>query len=247
MQYLDYQRPSKWKSSQLTKHTLLVALAVFIWFLPLTHNLCVQIDTKAFHALNGSLQFSHLWQLLWGYLNHPNENWLNVVLMAGINIIGVFSLPPSRRPAALAGILYFWLFFQLALTTTHVIFSDWLSVGRESPSLVLTPSVVLSDALNMPHLKVYSENSFPAGHTLVLFFWASFSVLYCKPWVRKIIYAMVIMFTLPRLFSGAHWLSDVVFTIFYALFWFELAIATPLFRIAIRNIEKLIRKIGFAA
>lgn len=240
MQYLDSKTQANWQVSRLTQYALLVGICLSVWFSPITHSYCTWLDAKTFEVLNSSLLHSRAWQLLWGYLNHPNESWLNVIFMLAINIIGIYSLPHIRRRAATAGVIYFWLFFQLILLFTNKFFSVWLDIHRASPSLVITPWVLLTDSLNIAGLKVSSSNSFPAGHALVLIFWVKFTTLYSKPWVHKIAWLTVLMLILPRMFSGAHWLSDVIFTVCYALLWFEIAIGTPLFKFATGSIQKLI-------
>jgi membrane-associated phospholipid phosphatase len=240
MQYLDYKTETKWQVSKLTQYFLLVGICLLVWLSPATHPYCAWLDAKTFEVLNSSLLYSNSWQLLWGYLNHPNESWLNVIFLAMINIIGIYSLPRIRRRKAVAGVIYFWLFFELVLLFTNKFFSGWLGIHRDSPSLVITPWVLLTESLNIASLKISSTNSFPAGHALVLIFWAKFTMLYSKPWVHKLVWLTVLVLILPRLFSGAHWLSDVIFTVCYALLWFEVAAGTPLFGFATRNIEKLI-------
>jgi hypothetical protein len=240
MQYLDYRTNQQWQSVQLTQYALLIVLSLLIWFIPVTHTWCTNLDLMAFNAFNGSLLYSRPWQLLWGYLNHPNETWLNVVWMFAVNVVGIFSLHSSRRRKATAGVMYFWLFFQLVLLVTHKLFNDWIEVGRASPSMVLNPWVVLTDALNIPTLKVTSSSCFPAGHALVLIFWAQFTNLYSKPWVHKLSWTTAVVLTLPRLFSGAHWLSDIIFTVFYAQLWFILAHGTPFFAYATNKLEKFL-------
>lgn len=240
MQYLDYKAQTKWEVSKLTQYFLLVGICLALWFNPVTRPYCTWLDAKTFEVLNSSLLHSHAWQLLWGYLNHPNESWLNVIFMLAINIIGIYSLPSIRRRAATAGVIYFWVFFQFILLFTNKFFSGWLDIHRASPSLVISPWVLLTESLNMANLKVSSTNSFPAGHALVLIFWAQFSLLYSKGWVHKLIWLTVLVLILPRMFSGAHWLSDIVFTVCYALLWFAIAAGTPLFGFATRRIEKLI-------
>ncbi len=225
-------------TDQLTKYSILIAACLFAWALPSSQTLCSMVDERTFFFLNSSLLYSREWQLLWGYLNHPNENWLNVCVMFGINIIGIFSLPKPQRRAGIVGVLYFWLFFQLVLLMTHCIFAKWLVVQRASPSTIFTPLVILSDTLSMPDLKTVSYNCFPAGHAIVAVYWAKFTFLYSKPKVYPIVLATVAFLLLPRLFTGAHWLSDIVFSIFYALLWFAIAHGTPLFALATRCIDQ---------
>lgn len=213
---------NKQKASELTKYVLLVSSCVLLWIHPYTHSYCVWLDYKFFEILNSSLLYSHKWQLLWGYLNHPNESWLNIVVMAIINIIGIYSLPKDKRSKAFTGVAFFWVFFQLILLFTNKTFSGLLGIQRASPSLVITPWVVLSDALNISSLKISSNCCFPSGHVLVAIFWAKFTVLFSKKWLHPLIVITAAMVMLPRLFSGAHWLSDAVFTICYALLWFKI-------------------------
>lgn len=243
MKDLDFNNYNASKENHLTKHVLLASMSLLIWCLPATHDFCVFLDVQTFRILNSSLQYSKIWQLLWAYLNHPNEKWLNVIFMSGLNILGIFSLPKSKQSQAVTGVIYFWLVFQFVLLITHECFASWLMIKRTSPSLVLTPTVNLAEVLNLPMIKISSRNCFPAGHALVLIFWSKFSILYSKKWMHKIIYATVIILLLPRLFSGAHWLSDIVFTTYYALLWFALAAYTPLFRLT-KYIENPINLIG---
>lgn len=240
MQYLDYKTQTKWRVSKLTQCALLVGICLALWFSPITGPYCAWLDAKAFEVLNSSLLHSHAWQLLWGYLNHPNESWINVIFLAAVNIIGIYSLPRIRRRQDLAGVIYFWIFFEFVLLFTNKFFSGWLDIHRVSPSLEITPWVLLTESLNIADLKVSSTNSFPAGHALVLIFWAKFTILYSKPWVHKLVWLTVLILILPRMFSGAHWLSDIIFTVCYALLWFEIAAGTPLFGFATRHIQKLI-------
>ncbi len=242
MQYIDYKTETQWRVDKLTQYALLVGICLLVWFIPSTHLFCAWLDAKTFEILNSSLLNSHSWQLLWGYLNHPHESWINVIFLAGVNIVGIYSLPSIRRRRAIAGVIYFWMFFQFILLFTNKFFSVWLDIHRASPSLVITPWVLLTESLNIANLKVSSANSFPAGHALVLIFWAKFTMLYSKPWVHKLVWLTVLLLILPRMFSGAHWLSDIVFTVCYALLWFAVATGTPFFEFATGHIQKLIGK-----
>lgn len=205
-----------------------MAIFLTLWFVPTTHRICAYIDYQVYAALNQSLLHSHAWQLFWGYLNHPNETWLNIIFMAGINILGVSTLPKAQRKRAIIIVMYCWLSFQIVLYLTHKIFCDWIEIQRNSPSIMIEPWVILSETLQIPNIKVYSHSSFPAGHILVLIYWSKFIDMYSKVNVRLIAYATVLILTMPRMISGAHWLSDVVFTIIYAMLWFQLFTLPPL-------------------
>lgn len=241
MQYLEPAITPKWETAQLVKSFLIMIAFLALWFIPVTHDACAYIDAQIFSALNQSLLYSHYWQMLWGYLNHPNETWLNIVFMAAINIIGVITLPKAQRLRASIIVAYCWIAFQFVLFATHKIFADWIEVQRLSPSILIKPWVILSEALNIPDIKVYSHSSFPAGHVLVLIFWARFIELYAKRWVQILAIATAVLLTLPRMISGAHWASDIIFTIVYSTVWFNLATGTPLFAYVLNNASLWLR------
>jgi len=235
-----YVLQGSWQPLQLAKSFALVILCLLLWFLPITHNICEHLDIELAYALNHSLLFGRAWQLLWGYLNHPNENWMNIIFMFTINMLGIFTIPKNQRLRAIALVIYCWITFQICLLVTHKIFADWIEVQRNSPSLSIEPWNILSELLNIPNIKVYSHSSFPAGHALVLVFWLKFIELYANTKVQILAAITAVMLTLPRLISGAHWISDIIFTICYSLFWFHLVVGTPLFALAINFLEQSI-------
>lgn len=239
MQYLDFKGNTDQKAYQLTKYSLLVLLCLCIWFLPATHDICQSLDEKIFRTLNNSTKYPRIWGLWWAYLSHKYETWLNLFLLIGINIFAVIKQPYFRRAKALSNFIYFWLFFQIILIMTNFVSDDLLAIHRICPSIALKDVVNLSDFYEIPNLKVTSSDCFPAGHALALVFWARFSMQFSKPWLQKIILAIALILTLPRLFSGAHWTSDVIFTIFYSLLWYEIAVAIPFYPYAIKKLEKL--------
>lgn len=240
MLYLDIDSNNNIKAIQPTKYLLLVLLCLAIWFLPATQEICKTIDLKFFRFLNNSLKYSDTWATFWAYLNHKNETYLNLIFLIGINICSIFSQPKFRRLQAFSYILYFWLAFQGVLILNHFIIRDILDIQRLSPSIATLSVLNLSDYLNIPNLKITSSDCFPAGHALVLIYWAKFSMRYSKPWLQRVIIALAMVLIFPRLFSGAHWLSDVLFTICYSMFWFELAANTRLFYLN-KKLESFLR------
>ncbi len=226
---------------KLTQSGFLIILCLFAWHYPTTNFLCQYLDVKTFRLLNNSLLNSSSLQVFWGYLNHHHESWLNVCVMIAINITSIFMVAKYERKRNFSAILYFWLFFQIVLFITHFIFSDLLNIRRLSPSMLYSPLAILSELLNNSNIKVFSTNCFPAGHALVAIYWANFSLRYT---FNKLLKGLIILATaliiLPRLYSGAHWLTDIVFTIFYALFWFYIAQAKKLFIPCTNFITKII-------
>ncbi len=243
MQYLYYKSSNR-QAKQLTLFSVLMLAGLVLWFHPHTSKICHAIDSQAFLLLNGSLKHSTALQYFFGYLNHPSESWLNVIFMAATNILGIYSLKPSLRTRAFVSVLYFWAFFQIVLFGTHAIFSDLLHMHRSSPSLTLPLQVPLHTILEIPKLRIFSTNCFPAGHTLVAVYWCFFSRRYAAEWVRLVIYTITILLILPRLFCGAHWLSDVLFTICYALVCLEIAKLDLFYKTSVKYLTKTLNFIG---
>lgn len=208
----------------LVVSTSILILLTMAWFTPTIGGMLHDLDKQIFYMLNGSLQISNSWAQFWGYLNHPNESWINLVVMLGINFGAVLTLKKEYRFKAGLYSLYFWIFFQVLLLITHLIFSDILSIKRSSPTLLIEPVVFLSKILNKSNVKEYSNNCFPAGHTLVAIFWLGFMWNYFKNKILRSTFVLVaILLCTNRLFTGAHWASDVIFTTFYALSWLFVA------------------------
>ena len=201
----------------LTSH-LLFFFALFLWFHPLTHALCVESDQAIFYLLNGSLSHNPAWQSVWGMLNHRRETGYNLILACCFNLWAIYQTKnPKLRMQCIKGFIYFWIFFELVFCLQEYFFHDFLKLARYSPSLVLTPSIRLSAVLQDPNIKDASQNCFPGGHAFALLYWALFS-LYLSPRRIGVLGLIFVLFLcLPRLFSGAHWMSDKVFSALLAL------------------------------
>ena len=229
MQQLFNDANPRWHIRSLLFSIIAIELCLLLWFSAYTSPWCVYLDTRFFLILNQTLLWSKHWAQLWGWLNHPAESWLNLVLMMLINILAIFSLPKNQRKKACMFVIYCWILFQLGLFLSHTIFGNsWLAIKRASPSLVISKSIKLSELVNFS-VKDHSENSFPAGHTFVLIYWAGFTVKYATQKFKFLTYLVSIILILPRLISGAHWLSDVIFTTAISYAWLTVVIGTPLY------------------
>ena len=195
------------------------------------------IDTKCFLFLNKNFLNSQFSQNFWGILSHKNESWINVVIMFGINLLSIFMIAkvPIRdtnflsinsnnfRYKVIAIVLYCWVSFQIVLLTNIIIFQKILHIHRDSPSIVIENAVRLSKILNNPNIKDYSNNSFPAGHALVLIYWTLFINLYAPKLIKIMATLLCVFLILPRMIVGAHWFSDTVFSFLLAWMYFNLS------------------------
>jgi len=202
---------------------------VGIWFVPYLQPTLQWCDKQIFLILNNTLHWHKGWLRFWGYLNHPAETWLNLVIMISINIFICITLKGKQKKLAFLNLFYYWFMFQLILPMNHVLFSDLLNIHRISPSLTLTPPIWLSEAMGIPGIKDASESTFPAGHTLVATYWLLFSLKTAPRAVYPILGITALLLCFNRLFSGAHWASDIIFTCVLALVWYYWVSLIPLY------------------
>ncbi|MBT4963913.1 MAG: phosphatase PAP2 family protein [Francisellaceae bacterium] len=200
---------------------VLFTLAIAIWKTPFLTNLVYQIDSLIYFVCNKLIGSSMIWTKFVGFLNHKHENWLNLVFMLTINFLMIASSKPYARKKIFWQIIYFWFFFQFVIYLTHFVFQDTLAIRRVSPSnIFIDTHNSISTILMSDSIKEASVTSFPAGHTLVAIYWCLFS-LSLKPGVilQRCIFLVTGLLCINRLLTGAHWGTDVIFTINLGFFF----------------------------
>ena len=195
-----------------------------MYYLSLFVSVFQSLDTECFLLLNKILLNNSVMQYIVGILSHKNESWINIIVMLLLNILAVFMVPKSNRNKAITIILYCWVSFQLFLLINGLFFHKILCINRNSPSVVIAGAIKLSNLLNNVNIKDYSNNSFPAGHTLVLVYWVLFINLYAPKKITILAIIISILIILSRVITGAHWLSDTLFSIFLGCLYFKLSI-----------------------
>ncbi len=210
---------------------LFMLFLLILWFSPLTQPFCQLIDNNIFFVLNGSLRNHPFLEYFWGMLNHRREVLLNLLAAAGISFWAIMATKdPILRKEQIKQVLYFWVCFEIGFQLQDVIFNRFLEIQRLSPSLVLQPVVKLSSLLENSNIKDFSRNSFPSGHAFAMIYWGSFTFISAPKHIARLGLLFAIFFCLPRLYSGAHWFSDEVFSGVLALVWLSWTINIPLYR-----------------
>ncbi len=200
-----------WRLKTLLLCHLIAALLLTTLFLPLTAPYWHAIDVAFFRAINSTLQDRPLWQLFWACANHKLADWVEDLCFLAFFIVHVRSAAKQLRGRKIAELLFCVLLIAAILYfVNRLLFRETLSIPRASPTLALEGSVRLSEEIPWMSIKDDSSKSFPGDHaTTALLFAATFS--YLASWrlgALAILYA--IFLCLPRLITGAHWLSDVV-------------------------------------
>ena len=105
---------------------------------------------------------------------------------------------------------------MLGFVPAALLFQPWrllvgeLSGEKPSPGRVFWNDMVRLDELSAG-AKVASDHSFPSDHTAVLIVWATYIFLAGDRKGRWLVWPVAVLLSLPRLFGGGHWVSDVLF------------------------------------
>jgi len=186
---------------------LFALLLLVSWLLPLTRELWQQWNHSTFYFLNGSLAGSEQWSFLWALLNNRAADLIPVIAIFPLLLKSdlIFKSTEVRQGfIGLCLLMILMLIFRTLLDKT----AKTMGWTGNSPSLEFTPFTSL-DAL-YPQLspKVSSGSSFPGDHASVLIIIASYCLLHVINRWSLLVLGLAIVFMLPRLFSGAHWLTD---------------------------------------
>ncbi|OQX30608.1 MAG: hypothetical protein B0D96_10615 [Candidatus Sedimenticola endophacoides] len=194
---------SQWRPLALSLGTLLPALLFVSWLYPPTRALWDGLDQAAFWAMNRSLAEGRWWQGLWAIANNRGFD-----LAAAGGMFALFAhyvLIHDRRR------LRYFIAVGLMMSLTIVIA---MQIGKAIPIERPSATALYPEALRLSQLvpeiptKDVSGDSFPGDHGLVLLLFAGFVLRYLPRGYGVLALALAVLFTTPRLMSGAHWLSD---------------------------------------
>lgn len=177
------------------------------WFFPPTRAAWDLIDQSLFYFLNGSLDSSPTVQAFWALANHKITDIVSAILMGIIFLVCVKSYHKKVVPILLYS---FCVIVGTALITkffAEPAFAELIG-KRISPSLTLEPVTFLSQNIDWISVKDGSKDSFPGDHTAVLAVWAGLLISFTGRKMAWVAIPYVVLFSLPRLVSGAHWATD---------------------------------------
>ena len=228
----DPRIQATWRWPALLGLNLLATALLASWLLPATRALWDGANLWLFRVLNGSLNQHPLWDWIWALSSIRVCDILVGALMLGLLIHSRWVFRAEElRPA-----LFTFVALLLVLVVVRVLFTKLvaqLGWQHASPSMQVAGAIHLSDSFpgleRLFELKDRSSRSFPGDHASVLLLWGLFMALFSRGWKLAASLALVLLFVLPRLVTGAHWLVDVaVGGLFIALLSFAWGYCTPL-------------------
>lgn len=219
------------------------ALFFFSWYLEPGSRVWQVIDHSVFRFLNGSLTDSPVMQVFWALANLKISDLFGALFMTSFSLLWVFDAPKELRPARIAQFIYLLIWFEAGiLLLKELIFPYLVSINflRDSPSIVHSGSVMLSESMGWLKVKDSSRWSFPGDHALIIFQWASFMALFSGYRLGILAFLSSCLFIMPRLIAGAHWLSDALCgSLPLALCIVAWATCTPLYPLILPYLTRL--------
>lgn len=188
--------------------TILGALLFMSWLIPAQSGFWYQVDAGVFFYFNHLLGESVAFRYLVAFTNlRPFD------AVAFLFMLGIFYQYYRRQDRAGKR----WMVcIGLTMLVTAVIakqFDMAMDFSRPSPtkffSLQGVPVLRVSELTGWP-AKDWSSMSFPGDHGMMLMIFSFFMLRYFG---RKAFFwsaLVVVVFSLPRIMAGAHWLTDVV-------------------------------------
>lgn len=200
-----------WNIKSLLFLHLSLGLVILSWTMPSTRLIWDYVDQKCFIFLHNWIQTSTFWQNFWAIANHKRVDWLHDVFMASFFLYYIKKGGATLRVKRMAELLISVLcFFSVICLINKTLIPTCFSISRHSPSLIYQGAIRLSTKINWLYIKDHSRTCFPADHgtTAVLFVRTVFFLMERKIGLIALLYGII--FCLPRLVLGAHYLSDIL-------------------------------------
>lgn len=246
MPHTANQRPTllaTWRWPALLGLHLSAALLLASWLWPAGQACWAQLDNATFALLNGSLAPQSLWSGVWAVASLRLFDLLAAGLMLALLIRKDWLFDQAERWQA----LFTFVALLAILLVIRVLFAklanayDW---QHSSPSLQVLGSVRLSEQYpwltEHLDLKDASKRSFPGDHASVLMLWGAFMALFARRAKLALVLGLTTLLMLPRLFAGAHWLSDdLVGGVILTVLAFAWGYCTPLASVLASTMQRL--------
>lgn len=235
-----------WRKTPLILANLIGLLLMLSWLIEPTRGLWLAFDEQLFWAMNRSLEWSEEWRRLWAIANNRAFD-----LVAAVAMLLLFAHQALLRDRKR---LQHYIAVGLLMFTTLLLV---MAISKEIPIERPSATAQFPEALRLTQLvpdiptKDYSSDSFPGDHGLVLLLCAGFAIAYLPRLHGVLALLFMVVFTLPRLMSGAHWVTDeIVGALSIGLIALSWLFATPLHRRLLdwfeQQVKRLFRRFGLS-
>jgi len=219
------------KPKPLILSILLILLLVASFLSPWTRPLWTFIDTHLFTFLNATLDGSPFSQHFWALLNHKRMDLVEDGIFLLFFIWGVSVTPKGQKLRRTFQFILISAVIACVIGFINRGPPQTLFALRDSPSLVITPCVRITQEILWKGIKDATTASFPGDHATTLLLFGFLYTAYVPRKLAGAAWFYVALRILPRLVVGAHWFSDIaVGSLSIALFFAACFLYTPLGR-----------------
>ena len=231
-------RPEDWHPAAFVSGCALSIAYLVSWLLEPTRSLWLALDERVFWALNETLGKGETWQIFWAVANNRA-----VDIVAALCMIGIFAVFVLRKGRDRTDV-----FVAVGLLLTGLIYSasqiaGAIMIERPSPTMVHPDALRLSQLVSWIPTKDISGDGFPGDHAVVLLISAGIFTYYLPRAYAVAAWVLAVVFIIPRIVSGAHWLTDdLVGSVAVAGFVLAYVLGTPLHSIITDRLERLVHR-----
>lgn len=164
------------------------------------------LDRFFFTVTNATLGSNPIWDGIWAISN--NRLFDLVAALALMTVFLCSGLTSTNR--RWSDLLVRAMIGALLGLLAQVLIHELVDLRRASPTLQFPDSQRLSRLATWIATKDASRNSFPGDHGLVMFSLVFYGWRYLGARARGAAALTALLFSLPRLMAGAHWLTDLL-------------------------------------
>lgn len=213
-----------------------IGLSIFFsWYVPVEHGVWFAVDKSIFYYFNEQLQPESTFAYLVGLTNVRHFDIISLLAM-----LALYAYYYSKQDHS--GKRKMW-FIGITMLLCAVVLNQLghlIPVQRCSPTGFFENIHLVSKMLPFK-TKDYSGDSFPGDHGLMLLIYAGFMLRYFGKKAFAVSCVIFIVFMLPRIMAGAHWLTDIaVGSLSIALVGLSWVLLTPLSDKCIDFLNKII-------
>lgn len=174
------------------------------WLLPEEHGFWQAADVGVFRFFNDLLPQSRAFMYFVALVNLRIFDAVPFCFMLAI-LYGHYrkKTPEGKRRLFCVGML-----MLLTAVAAKYVDAHWINIARLSPSRFFADANLVSELSGWP-AKDMAGDSFPGDHGMMLLIFSFYMLRYCGRRAFGRCLAVVAVFSLPRLMSGAHWLTDI--------------------------------------
>jgi membrane-associated phospholipid phosphatase len=154
-------------------------------------------------------------RIFWALANIKITDLFGAFFLFGCFVSYILEATGEERRKRSAQLLYILLWFEITiLLSKEVLITpliDALSLWRQGPTLVFPDtSYFLSNLISWHKIKDFSHSCFPGDHAIIVYQWCAFFYYFAgKRWgIPTALFST--LFLVPRVISGAHWVSDLL-------------------------------------